>query len=144
MENSQRNRSLAARISVAQQLVKRNQQNALKKSGINLTMDQMLVLEILYENGNMNMTQLSKGVWKQNTNITRIVDKLEKQSLVSRKSVAGDRRANLLMITKKGKKHFETLIPLVIEVDKAVVGSITKKEEELVIIALDKIIKHFS
>jgi len=144
MGNSQRNMSLAARISVAQQLVKRTHQNVLKESGINLTMDQMLVLEILYENGNMNMTQLSKGVWKQNTNITRIVDKLEKQKLVSRKSVEGDRRANLLTITSKGKKHYELLIPLVLEVDKAVVNTMTKKEEIIVIKALDKIIAHFS
>ncbi len=108
-------------------LMKRKNHQAIANAGYKITMEQLAVLEVLNFQGDMNMTELSNSVWKQNANITKIVDKLEKRQLAVRKAVKGDRRANLVSITNKGKQLFEEVIPIVFEVYEDVVSCITKR-----------------
>lgn len=131
-------------MAIALQLMKRKNHQAIASTGHKITMEQLVVLEMLNFRGDMNMTELSNAVWKQNANITRIVDKLEKQSLVERKAVEGDRRAHLVSITAKGKTLFKEIIPVVFGVYKDVVSCISKKEESDMLKALKKIVAHLS
>ena len=139
-----RDKSIGAQIAIALQLMKRKNHQAILDAGYKITMEQLAVLEVLNFHGDMNMTELSHTVWKQNANITRIVDKLEKRQLVIRKAVEGDRRANLLSITIAGKKLFNDVIPTIIEVYKDTTSCITKEEEDTTIKTMIKIIKHLS
>ena len=72
MEKTPREKSIGAQMAIALQLMKRKNHQAIVNSGYKITMEQLVVLEILSNEGDMNMTELSKTVWKQNTNITRI------------------------------------------------------------------------
>ena len=144
MKKSLRDKSIGAQMSIALQLMKRKNHQAIAKTGNKITMEQLVVLEILKTNGDMNMTELSKTVWKQNANITRIVDKLEKQELVERKPVQGDRRANLVSITSKGETLFKEVIPVVVEVYKDATSTISKEEEAITLNVLQKIISHLA
>lgn len=144
MKKSPRDKSIGAQMAIALQLMKRKNHQAIANSGYNITMEQLVVLEILITNGEMNMTELSKTVWKQNANITRIVDKLEDRKLVERKAVLGDRRANMVCITNEGKQLFKNVIPLVIEVYKDATSTITKEEEAITLNTLKKIILYLS
>jgi len=139
-----RDKSIGAQMAIALQLMKRKNHQAIAEAGFEITMEQLVVLEILNFNGDMNMTELSKTVWKQNANITRIVDKLEKRKLVVRKAVAGDRRANLLSITVIGKQLFNDVIPIIAENYNDITSCITKEEEAITIKTMIKIIKHLS
>jgi len=144
MKKSPRDKSIGAQMSIVLQLLKRKNHQAIAKSGYKITMEQLVVLEILTTSGDMNMTELSKTVWKQNANITRIVDKLEMRKLVERKAVVGDRRANLVSITVNGKQLFNDVIPIVIDVYKDATSCITKEEESKTLDVLNKIISHLS
>ncbi|RLD53563.1 MAG: MarR family transcriptional regulator [Bacteroidetes bacterium] len=144
MKKSLRDKSIEAQMAIALQLMKRKNHQAIAKTGNKITMEQLVVLEILKTNGDMNMTELSKTVWKQNANITRIVDKLEKQELVERKPVQGDRRANLVSITSKGESLIKEVIPVVMEVYKDATSIITKEEEAITLNVLQKIISHLA
>lgn len=144
MKKSVRDKSIGAQMAIALQLMKRKNHQAISKTGNKITMEQLVVLEILKTNGNMNMTELSRMVWKQNANITRIIDKLEKQMLVERKAVEGDRRANLISITGKGEQLFKEVIPVVINVYKDALSTISKEEETITLNVLKKIISHLS
>lgn len=144
MKKSPRDNSIGAQMAIALQLMKRKNHQAIANTGHKITMEQLVVLEILKSNGTMNMTELSKSVWKQNANITRIVDKLEKEKLVERKAIATDRRANLINITDKGKIVFKEVIPLVMNVYKDAISVITKEEETITLNTLKKIIMHLS
>jgi len=144
MGKNLRDKSIGAQMAIALQLMKRKNHQAIAKSGYKITMEQLVVLEILSNEGDMNMTELSKTVWKQNANITRIVDKLEKQQLVERRAVQGDRRANLVSITNQGKRLFKNVIPIVIDVYKDATSCITKEEESKTIEVLNKIISHLT
>ena len=139
-----RGKSIGAQMSIALQLMKRKNHHSIADAGYKITMEQLVVLEILNYNGDMNMTELSHVVWKQNANITRIVDKLEKRKLVVRRAVAGDRRANLLSITNDGKKLFNNVIPIIAKNYKDITSCITKEEEAITIKTMINIIKHLS
>ena len=139
-----REESIGAQMAIALQLMKRNNHHAITESGEKITMEQLAILEILSFHGDMNMTELSNKTWKQNANITRIIDKLEKEKLVLRKAVKGDRRAYLLSITEKGKQLFNKVIPIIIKNNQDVMSCLTKEEETIVISSMIKIIKHLS
>ena len=144
MKNNPREKSLGAQMAIALQLMKKKNHQAIADAGYNITMEQLVVLEILAYKGDMNMTELSHAVWKQNANITRIVDKLEKKKLVVRNAVEGDRRAILISITELGKQLFETVIPIVVNAYKDAVSGITKEEEATTIKTMINIINHLS
>jgi len=144
MKKTPRNHSLGAQMSIALQLMKNKNHQAIAEAGYKITMEQLAVLEVLNSNGEMNMTALSNAVWKQNANITRIVDKLEKRQLVTRKPVVGDRRAYAIGITKDGKRLFRKVIPVVLDVYKDIVSSISKEDEALTLKTLKKIIAYLS
>ena len=144
MKKSPRQESIGAQMAIALQLMKRKNHKAIAAKGYEITMEQLAVLEVLMSYGDMNMTELSHSVWKQNANITRIVDKLEKRKLVVRKSVKGDRRAHLISVTDYGQQVFNNVIPIVLEVHADTVSCISKKDETVVLFALKKIINHLS
>ena len=131
-------------MAIALQLIKRKNQQAINNAGFIITMEQLAVLEILYYHGNMNMTELSHALWKQNANITRIVDKLEKRNFVIRKAVKGDRRTNLLSITDRGRQVFNKVLPILNEASNKAGSDISHEEEKITLLTLKKIINHLS
>ncbi len=141
---SPREKSIGAQMAIALQLMKRTNHHALVEAGYKITMEQLAILEMLSFHGDMNMTQLSSKTWKQNANITRIVDKLEKQKLVVRKALKGDRRAYLLSITEEGKELFNKVIPIIVKNHKEITSCLTKEEETITINSMIKIINHLS
>lgn len=60
------------------------------------------------ENG-MKMSDLSGVLRVSNGNVTGIVDRLEADGLAERKSVKGDRRAMLVLLTPEGKTLFDEM-----------------------------------
>jgi len=144
MKNSPRDKSIGAQMAIALQLMKKRQQKVISGLGFKITMEQLVVIEVLDAFGDMNMTELSKTVWKQNANITRIVDKLEKKQYVVRKAVQGDRRANMLSVTDSGIELLKIVIPKLEKSYKKTISCITKDEETNMLESLKKIIVHIS
>ena len=144
MKTNPKENSLCAQMAIALQLIKRKNQQAITSAGYIITMEQIAVLEILNVHGDMNMTELSHAVWKQNATITRIVDKLEKRQFVIRKAVKGDRRANLLSITDKGRQVFNKILPIINDVYNNADSDISKEEEAITLKTLKKLINHLS
>lgn len=144
MKKTPRDNSLGAQMFIAVQMMKRAHNKPLKKLENTITLEQLGVLEILLLQGDMNMSELSKGAYKQNANITRIVDKLEKRKFVLRKPVIGDRRANLLTITKEGQKVFKESIQIVRKTNRDNLSCLSSEEESLMLSLTKRIISHLS
>ncbi len=131
-------------MAIALQLMKKKQHQAIANAGYKITMEQLAILDMLNFEGDMNMTELSHTVWKQNANITRIVDKLESRNLVKRKPVKGDRRAYLVGCTEDGRQLVNNVIPIVIGVYRDVVSCLSKEEVAITLNSLKKIVSHLS
>lgn len=84
--------------------VKQYTANLLRKNNINLTPEQFLTIDILWNEGAMSQTSLAKAMQKDKNSITKLVDALEKKGLVSRKRDKSDRRSNTVVLTEDAEK----------------------------------------
>jgi DNA-binding MarR family transcriptional regulator len=57
----------------------------------------------------MTMTELSRFLMVSNGNVTGIIDRLVAEKMVSRASPAGDRRAIVVKLTRKGAALFAAM-----------------------------------
>lgn len=74
------------------------------------TLPRFDVLAALYRNDKgLKMSELSGALRVSNGNVTGIVDRLVTDGAVVRVAVPGDRRAQLVRLTKKGMSEFETM-----------------------------------
>ena len=63
----------------------------------------MVIKHIGKEKG-MKQVDISKNLILTPSNITKLIDKLEKEKLVTRSAPSGDRRVNIVTITEKGSR----------------------------------------
>jgi DNA-binding MarR family transcriptional regulator len=69
-----------------------------------LTGQQSVVLRLLINNGSMSSADLSRLMYVTPSNMTGIIDRLEKKGLIQRMRKEGDRRVALISLTDTGKK----------------------------------------
>ncbi len=74
-----------------------------------LTGPQSGVLRNLVNNGSMSSADLSRMMFVTPSNITGIIDRLEKKDLVKRVKKAGDRRVALIALTEAGEALSKSL-----------------------------------
>lgn len=108
----------------------RNFQKHLDPFGI--TMEQYGILATLWTEEGIALGELSHRVNKDHTNITRIVDKLEKKELIRRSPHPEDRRSTLLYVTDKGRRLREEIRPVAEQVVSQETEGISMKEQQLV------------
>ena len=77
---------------------------ALKQNEVNLTPEQFLVLDLLWNNGSMSQQKLADTMHKDKNSITKFIDGLEKKKLVERHRDNNDRRSNLIVLTQKAEE----------------------------------------
>ena len=92
-----------------------------------LTGPQSLVLRLLIKKGALSSADLSRQMYVTPSNITGIIDRLEKKGLVERIRKQGDRRVALITLTQSGQKLGKT-IPDPIE--KKIVNQLSDLEPE--------------
>ncbi|MCF2875749.1 MULTISPECIES: MarR family winged helix-turn-helix transcriptional regulator [unclassified Tenacibaculum] len=115
-------------INMTALLLKRELNSAIKSKKIDLTTEQWAILNRLNENSALTQKEVAKITFKDNANITRIVDKLEKKGLIERLADPNDRRAWKISITKEGKNIRNQIEPLAIEVLKKATNGLTNKQ----------------
>jgi len=76
-----------------------------------LTYSQFAVLEALYHLGSMNQGEVSTKVLKSGSNMTTVIDNLERDGLVRRERHEKDRRVINIHLTEAGTKKVEAVLP---------------------------------
>ncbi|QQT27095.1 MarR family transcriptional regulator [Sphingobacterium spiritivorum] len=84
-------------------LTRRLQQN-LKESGINITAEQWSILYNLWQEEGLTQQELANRTFRDKPSVTRLINNLEKLNLVIRVNDRGDRRSNLIYLTKSGRQ----------------------------------------
>ena len=96
-------------------LIKRKFNKLLKEGSFELSPEQFVVLATLNWNGPMSLSEMANKTYKDNANVTRMVDLMEKKQLVARERNEEDRRAIRLVLTNHGKKTFKETLAHVME-----------------------------
>jgi len=77
-----------------------------------LSPSQFNVLNLLHLNpGGLSQTDLSRQLIMHRSNLTGLVDRLEKRGLVARREVAADRRAYSVVLTAAGARLLRDILP---------------------------------
>ena len=96
-----------ASIAIARRL-----QRKFNQAGLNLTIEQWSVLYHLWKEDGISQQELCTATFRDKPSITRLVDNLEKLSLVKRSPSKDDRRMNMIMLTPDARKLEEQAMVL--------------------------------
>jgi len=91
----------------------------------------LMVLKHVGQEKGIKQVEISKNLLLTPSNITKLIDKLEKDKLVTRSAPSGDRRVNIVTITDKGSSL----------VDKASAGSMGEFKKMAGSLSQDKLKK---
>lgn len=84
---------------------------AARNTVADLTWSQFAVLEALYHLGHMTQGEISAKVLKSGSNMTTVIDNLERDGLVRRERDTQDRRVIHIHLTKAGNAKVEAVLP---------------------------------
>ncbi len=73
----------------------------LRQRNIDLTPEQFLLIDLLWNQGAMSQQQLADLMQKDKNSVTKLVDAIERKGLVVRKQNPKDRRSNTVVLTDK-------------------------------------------
>ncbi len=83
-----------------------------EKAGYDVTCEQWAILSNLWQKNGLNQKDLAGVSCKDKTSITRLIDVLEKKSLVVRTPDKLDARHKLIYLTNKGKALQQALVAI--------------------------------
>lgn len=90
---------LESSIKAYRQLAQRN----ITTSGLDITVDQWLIMKVILEKGELKQNEIAEKVFKDAASVTRIIDLLINKEYLSREMHGDDRRRTQLKLTSKGK-----------------------------------------
>lgn len=82
--------------------LKKHMAAVFKANGINLTAEQFLVMDALWNQGEMTQQNIAYIIQKDKNSVTQFVDNLERKGLVQRVVDSSDRRVNNIRLSKIG------------------------------------------
>ena len=111
----------------------------LREEGLNITNEQWIVLKVINEIPGLSQTEIAEKSLKDKTNITRILDLLEKSMFIERHKDDRDRRMYRIYITEQGKKILKAVNPITQKTDDISRHSLNKNEVTRLLESLDAI-----
>ena len=76
----------------------------LKQMGVPLTPEQFMLIDLLWNHGEMSQQQLADLMQKDKNSVTKLVDAIEKKGFVVRRQNRTDRRSNTLVLTENANQ----------------------------------------
>ena len=93
------NKQVGVFINLVHNRIKQYLSTIFQESGFNITPEQFLVMDALWNNGVISQQELARIILKDKNSIVKLVDGLEKKGLVVRVADKVDRRKNLIELT---------------------------------------------
>lgn len=72
-------------------------------SGLAITPEQWIVLVLLWERDERTPSELSEATLRDRPTMTRLLDTMERNGLLTRQPIAGDRRGRIVRLTHRGR-----------------------------------------
>ena len=83
-----------------------------KKAGIDITTDQWIILDLLYQKDGVSQNHLATKSDKDAPTTSRIIDLMCKKGLTERRKVENDRRMHHIFLTQFGKQTYNKILPI--------------------------------
>lgn len=141
-KSTDNNISIGFKMGEIFKLVGRKFSDTIPAHGIEITLEQFILLNVIDGEEETTQQQLSIIMHKDKSGILRITDELERKKMVVRIADTTDRRKKSLMLTKKGIETLKKVKEIEAEVIEELMAGVT--ESELVVFdrVLEKIRKN--
>jgi len=130
------------RIAIVSGLLKRQIHRIIAEKNIEITPDQWVILNYLWEENGLSIGELVAKSRKDFGNVTRIVEKLEKLNYVTKERKEDDRRSFLVYYTDKAKQIKSAVEECQNRSLEISLKNISSKEQKVLLDILDKIEKN--
>jgi MarR family transcriptional regulator, organic hydroperoxide resistance regulator len=106
-----------------------------------LTGPQLTVVKLLEAFGDLSLSELSDKIRAQNSTVTGIIDRMERESLVSRERSKEDRRVVYIKLTTKGRDLARAIPVEPMEVFKSALETLSQQEMKDLLRIMTKVAK---
>jgi DNA-binding MarR family transcriptional regulator len=117
-------------INIVHTGLKQTMTDDFKHEGFNLTPEQFLVMDTLWDEGVLTQQQIADITMRDKNSIVKLIDGLESRRLVKRVSNPKDRRQNLIKVTKYSLENREKINNCALDSVKSILADIPEKELE--------------
>jgi len=124
--------------------LKKHLAEVFKKNNVNLTAEQYLVMDTLWNEGTLTQQAISFIIQKDKNSVTQFIDNLEKKGLVTRSVAREDRRVNNIVVTTEGMALKDSTKQLAIETMEKAVDGINEQDLQTFVTVLKKICSNIS
>ncbi len=115
--------------------------NLLRKiKSFEITTEQWMILNRLFEEPGINQKELSERTLKDQGALTRTLDRMEKKGLVKRQVNPTDRRSFLISLTEDGHALRNRIVPMALECIEEAVKGFTAAEIAALVTLLKRLI----
>jgi DNA-binding MarR family transcriptional regulator len=124
------NNRLIYLLSMAQVTLRAYVNEALTKGGVKVTIAQCGILFLLEQKDLRTMSELGAAIHVDNSAMTRLIDRLERNGSVERRIDPGNRRAILIHITPQGMEEEKKAGEIVEKINREIANSFSPEEIE--------------
>jgi MarR family transcriptional regulator, organic hydroperoxide resistance regulator len=104
-----------------------------------LTGPQLTVVKMLEQIGDLSLSELSERIRAQNSTVTGIIDRMERENLVTRERSKEDRRVVYIKLTAKGRRLAEEIPIEPMEIFRGALESLSASEVRDLVKILGKV-----
>ncbi len=115
-----------------------------KKNNVNLTAEQYLVMDTLWNEGTLTQQAIAFIIQKDKNSVTQFIDNLEKKGLVTRSVAKDDRRVNNIVVTPEGMALKDSTKQLAIETMNKAVAGVSEEDLNTFVNVLKKVCGNIS
>ena len=115
-----------------------------KRNGVNLTAEQYLVMDALWNEGTLTQQAIAFIIQKDKNSVTQFIDNLEKKGLVTRSVSKEDRRVNNIVVTKEGMALKDSTKQLAIDTMNKALKDIPEEDIQTFVRVLKKVCSNIS
>jgi len=135
--------SYGFRIERTAKKIKQTLQKRFNENNIDLTVDQWVILDHLYQSNGLSQNELADYTFKDAPTVTRIIDLLCKKELTHREVDEDDRRKFRVFLSSKGKRQVEQALPIVRFLRVQGRQGISEPDYAVLLKVLDKVFENF-
>jgi len=123
--------------------IRQNYVKAFKEANVDLTTEQWVLLDNLYQNNGISQNELAERNFKNAPTVSRIIDLLCKKGLTERQRFENDRRRYKIFMTEKGKATYEEALPHVLALRQRGWKGLTEEDYDDLIRIVNQIFENY-
>jgi len=131
--------TLAPWLGKTMKMIDNHIQDVFYEENIDLTKTQWVILKMLKTKDGVPQQELAFIAGRDKTSLTRLINTMERKSLVARIPSKKDKRINLVYLTKSGNSIFEKTLPIMKKFANGLQDNISEEEIKIAISVIKKV-----